>query len=115
MSKSPLLDQVREVLRLLHYGQRSARLQQTDGRVVRQDYEPSAIATRNGCPKYRVMIDDNFHYMDEDERCDSGTFKTYEEAVSAAKEIVDRSLRWERGQSKNPNDPDELYSSIWLR
>ena len=61
------------------------------------------------------MIDDNFHYMDEDERCDSGTFKTYEEAVSAAKEIVDRSLRWERGQSKNPNDPDELYSSIWLR
>jgi hypothetical protein len=59
--------------------------------------------------KYRVMIDDNFHYMDESERDEHGTFKIYEEAVEAAKQIVDKSLRWERKQSKNPGDPKELY------
>lgn len=60
-------------------------------------------------PPFRVMIDDNFHFMDEDERIESGTFQTYEAAVKAAKKIVDRSLRWERSQCKNPTNPKELY------
>ena len=59
--------------------------------------------------KYQVCKDDNFHYMDETERIDGNSYDTYEEAVEEARRIVDRSLRWERLQSKDSNDPDELY------
>jgi hypothetical protein len=41
---------------------------------------------------YRVMIDDNFHYMDKEERVELGVFVTAEEAVAASKEVVDASL-----------------------
>jgi hypothetical protein len=41
---------------------------------------------------YRVFIDDNFHYMDESERIDHGEFLTADEAVAAAKKIVDDEL-----------------------
>ena len=33
--------------------------------------------------KYKVMVDDNFHYMEEDERYQLGTFATAEEALAA--------------------------------
>ena len=60
--------------------------------------------------KYRVLTGDNFHSYDDDEGSDdSGTYSTQEEAIEAAKLIVDKSLRWERKQSKNPADPNELY------
>jgi hypothetical protein len=59
--------------------------------------------------KYRVFSGDNFHPYDEDEVDDSGAYPTAENALQAAKAIVDNSLRWERKQSKNPADPDELY------
>ena len=62
-----------------------------------------------GKPKYQVFTDDNFHYMDESERIDGNSYDTHEEAVVEARRSVDRSLRWERLQSKDPNDPDELY------
>ncbi len=39
--------------------------------------------------RYIVMVDDNFHYMDESERTNHGEFSTYEEAVAACKKIVD--------------------------
>jgi hypothetical protein len=41
---------------------------------------------------YKVMVDDNFHYMDEDERYELGIFGTAEEAVAACKRIVDEYL-----------------------
>jgi hypothetical protein len=44
---------------------------------------------------YRVLIDDNFHYMDEHHRCVLGDFDTYAEAFGVCKEIVDRFLRHE--------------------
>lgn len=39
--------------------------------------------------KYTVRILDNFHFMDKSEEYNSGTFDTYEEAVTKCKEIVD--------------------------
>ena len=42
--------------------------------------------------RYKVMIDDNFHYMDEDERWQLGTFPTAEAAIAACRRLVDRSL-----------------------
>ncbi len=59
--------------------------------------------------KYRVFSGDNFHSYDNDDGVDDGgSYETQEEAVAAAKLIVDKSLRWERKLNKNPADP-ELY------
>jgi hypothetical protein len=41
---------------------------------------------------YKVLIDDNFHYMDENERIEHGVFATADEAVAACKQIVDECL-----------------------
>ncbi len=41
---------------------------------------------------YEVLVDDNFHYMDESERYASGVFHTYDQALKHARRIVDRSL-----------------------
>jgi hypothetical protein len=38
---------------------------------------------------YKVMIDDNFHYMDEDERRELGTYGSVEEALAACRNVVD--------------------------
>lgn len=49
-------------------------------------------------------------YDEDDDGADrSGPFSTQEEVIAAAKEIVDKSLRWERSQCKNINDPNELF------
>lgn len=57
-------------------------------------------------PRYKVMVDDNFHYMDEDERWELGTFQTAEEAIAACRTRVDRSLleSYEEGATA-----DELF------
>jgi len=42
---------------------------------------------------YKVLVDDNFHYMDESERYELGVFPTLEAAIEASREIVDEYLR----------------------
>lgn len=42
--------------------------------------------------KHRVFIDDNYHYMDEDERSAAGSYESLEEALDKCKEITIRSL-----------------------
>ena len=42
--------------------------------------------------RYDVLIDDNFHYMDESEPIHPGVFATADEAVAACKTIVDQFL-----------------------
>ena len=42
---------------------------------------------------FRVLVDDNFHYMDESERYEHGSFATAEAAVVAARAIVDTYLK----------------------
>jgi hypothetical protein len=43
-------------------------------------------------PRYRVLVDDNFHYQDADERREDGIFETLSDALAACRAIVDRSL-----------------------
>jgi hypothetical protein len=58
--------------------------------------------------KYQIFVDDNFHYMDEDERIAGDVFDTAEAAIAAAKMIVDESLRHEYRQ--NPGlSAEELW------
>jgi len=42
--------------------------------------------------QYVVLIDDNFHHMDESERIRHGEFNTAAEAIKACKAVVERSL-----------------------
>jgi hypothetical protein len=44
---------------------------------------------------YRVLVDDNFRYMDASQRLELGEYATYGEAFAVCKEIVDRFLRHE--------------------
>lgn len=39
-------------------------------------------------PRYKAMVDDNFHYMDKTSRSERGTFDTVEEALAACRHIV---------------------------
>ena len=41
---------------------------------------------------YRVLVDDNFHYMDAAERYELGAFARLDAAIAAAKAIVDTYL-----------------------
>jgi len=67
----------------------------------------SALQKGDVVSRYKVMVDDNFHYMDEDERYELGTFSTIEEAIAACKQVVDEDLR-ELAKGKNCT-PEELY------
>ncbi|HXW42002.1 MAG TPA: hypothetical protein VEK75_12410 [Xanthobacteraceae bacterium] len=42
-------------------------------------------------PRYRVLVDDNFHYQDGDRR-EQGAYDTLDEALAACREIVVASL-----------------------
>jgi hypothetical protein len=61
-----------------------------------------------GHRRYTVLVDDNFHYQDEDERCELGRFETAAEAVAACQGRVDKSLRWLHAQRPG-SSPAELY------
>jgi hypothetical protein len=58
--------------------------------------EPSAEQPRSRSAEairpYKVLVDDNFHYIDESERYTHGQFDTLEAAIAACKRIVDASL-----------------------
>ena len=56
--------------------------------------------------KYKVVVDDNFHYMDESERYTHGEFEVSWVALSAAKALVDADLNslYQTGMTA-----DELY------
>jgi hypothetical protein len=83
-------------------------------------------------PNYKVLIDDNFHFMDESERTDHGVFANADGAIAACKEIVDDELHrmLKRGTTAkelyrlyvafgpdpfvvplNPKDPDVEFSA----
>lgn len=54
---------------------------------------------------YRVLVDDNFHLMDEDEQWCLGEFPNYEEALSAARSLVEDFFR----DAKPGQTAEELY------
>ncbi len=55
---------------------------------------------------YKVMIDDNFDYMDDDARYEHGAYDSAAEAIDACRRIVDDDLRefYKPGMT-----PAELY------
>ncbi len=59
---------------------------------------------------YKVLVDDNFHYMDESERYTHGEFESCEGAINACKRIVDEFLLSYDLQSVTPEYLWEQYS-----
>ncbi len=50
--------------------------------------------TAPAAPKqFRVLVDDNYDYMDESRRREQGRYDTLEEAIAACKAMVDECLR----------------------
>ena len=43
-------------------------------------------------PRYKVMVDDNFHYQHDDDRWEKGIYKSLAQAISACCELVNKSL-----------------------
>lgn len=41
---------------------------------------------------YKVIVADNYHYMDESENYELGSFETLEAAIAASKKVVDECL-----------------------
>ena len=58
--------------------------------------------------KYKVLIDDNFHYMDESERYTLGEYDSCAAAVAACKKVVDEFLIHNLGQC------DDLMASYCM-
>lgn len=60
--------------------------------------------------KYQIVIDDNFHFMDESESYHSGEFDTYEEAEAECKRILDEFLI----DAVRPGDTAEQLESTYV-
>lgn len=62
--------------------------------------------------KYRIYVDDNFHYMDESERYTAGVYDDCQAAIEKCKEIVDRSLLNEYKQGMSVRALFDRYKSF---
>ena len=61
---------------------------------------------------YKVVVDDNFHYMDEDERWEYGSFPNAEEALEACRRVVDESLLEEYREGESADVLYDRYVSF---
>jgi hypothetical protein len=62
--------------------------------------------------KYSVLVDDNFHYMDESERYSAGEFDTCADAIEKCKRIVDDFLLAGHKPSMTAKQLMEMYTSF---
>jgi hypothetical protein len=62
--------------------------------------------------KYHVLVDDNFHYMDEKERRELGAFATLEDALAACRALVDHWLVENHKPGMTGAELYSLYSSF---
>ena len=69
-----------------------------------QKYEVLVDEVLGNHQKYEVLVDDNFHFMDESERYSYGKYDSWDEALAAAKAIVDDFLL--------PADPDATAAQL---
>lgn len=63
-------------------------------------------------PAYKVLIDDNFHFMGESERITHGLFVTAAEAIAACEKIVDDCLEPMLGPGMTATALYEQYESF---
>lgn len=62
--------------------------------------------------RYKIMVDDNFHYQEEDARREHGVYQTLEEARAACRALVDRFLAREYKPGMTAAALYEQYTSF---
>jgi hypothetical protein len=72
---------------------------ETIGNILMAPFKPRKM-------KYQVVVDDNFHYMDESERYTHGEYEASEMALGVAKALVDADLN---SLYRTGMTADELY------
>ncbi len=61
---------------------------------------------------YKVIVADNFHYADEDEHSELGTFSTADEALDVCRRLVDETLLAEYKDGETADQLFERYTSF---
>jgi hypothetical protein len=61
---------------------------------------------------FKVFIDDNFHYMDEDARITRGEFETLEAAIEVCKKIVNDCLEYAYTPGTSAEKLYEYYTTF---
>jgi hypothetical protein len=67
------------------------------------------MSARSRC---RVMVDENFHYMDPESRWELGTFDTADEALAACRRMVDEDLREHHNPGMSVADLFAAYRAL---
>lgn len=62
--------------------------------------------------EYVVQVDDNFHYMDENERYEAARFESLEEAVRYCQDDVRRQLEHYASRTSSPADLVDHYKDF---
>jgi hypothetical protein len=62
--------------------------------------------------RFRVLVDDNFHFMDEDERYQAGEYDDYASALAKCRAIVDESLQEQLQPSMTADELLSAYGSF---
>jgi hypothetical protein len=77
----------------------------------------SAETTHEPMGKWTVYVDDNYHYMDDDERYVLGSFNSYDEALATCQKVIDEFL--EANDAKSAQELFESYLSFgedpWIK
>src|ERR1700730_9994779 len=63
-------------------------------------------------PRYKVIVDDNFHYQDPHERREQGVCETVEEALAVCRGLVDKSLKEEYRSGISAKSLYDRYTSF---
>jgi hypothetical protein len=63
-------------------------------------------------PRYKVLIDDNFHYQDPEDRREHGVYPTLAQALEVCRGLVDRSLNEEYRPGISAEDLYGRYTSF---
>ena len=63
-------------------------------------------------PRYKVIVDDNFHYQDPHERREQGVYETVEEALAVCRGLVDKSLKEEYRSGISAKSLYDRYTSF---
>lgn len=70
------------------------------------------VRTTEHKTEYTVMVDDNFHFMDEDERWTDGTYDRLDEALHKCMEMVGQFMLEQDYTKMKPDDLFQSYTSF---
>jgi len=83
-----------------------------DNAIILKFMRTLTLYNQNDCShhmKFHLRIYDNYHYNDESEAYNTGLFDTYEDALQAAKGVVNQFLAYNWRKGMTPKDLHVLF------